>query len=116
MEKFDFSYNRAWKDGIRYRTLISKMESGKEQRRGKGVGRRRFKLTFEKDTITSDDAQDIWDFFIARKGRLESFLWDYKKPDGSVEEVTVRFDMDFLERDAFLDLVYEHGVTLIEVI
>jgi phage-related protein len=92
------------------------MESGKEQRRSKGLPRRKFTLKFDKTTNYNDDAQEIWDFFRARKGRFEKFLWDYKKADGSVEEVTVRFDEDNLSREAFLTKAYSFGLTLIEVI
>lgn len=116
LTKFNFSFNRAWKDSIRFKTLITQFENGKEQRRAKGLPRRVFKLKFEKATTKNSDAQDIWDFFVARKGRFEAFLWDYPKPDGTFEEVKVRFDMDVLERDAFLTAIYTHGITLIEVI
>lgn len=116
LPKFNFSYNRSWKDGIQYKTLVTQFESGKEQRRSKGSPRRKFTLQFDKATTTSDDAQDIWDFFCARKGKYEKFLWDYEKPDGTIEEVTVRFDTDMLERDVFMETIYSHGLTLIEVI
>ena len=41
-------------------------------------------MSLAKATITNSDAQEIWDFFIARRGRLETFLWDYKKSDGLI--------------------------------
>jgi hypothetical protein len=53
---------------------------------------------------------------VARKGRFEPFLFDYKKADGSVEEVTVRFGEDNLSRDVFLTKAYSFGLTLIEVL
>ena len=116
LEKFDFSYNRAWQDGIKYNTLVTQFESGKEQRRFKSLPRRKFQLNFEKQNMTNTEAQNIWDFFKARKGRYGSFLWDYKKSDGTVEEVTVRFAQDELNRDVFMETLYNHGLKLIEVI
>lgn len=116
LAKFVWKANRAWQDGIQYNTLITQYESGKEQRRSKGLPRRKFILEFEKATITNSDAQEIWDFFMARRGRLESFLWDYPKSDDSIEEVTVRFDMDALNRETFMNIIYSFGITLIEVI
>lgn len=116
MEKFDFEYKNAWQDGIKFNTIVTKMESGKEQRRAKGSPRRVFRLTFDKTTNYNNDAQAMWEFFVARKGKFETFLWDYPKPDGTVEEVTVRFDTDELSREAFLTKAYSFGLTLIEVI
>ncbi len=116
LAKFVWKANRAWQDGIQYNTLITQYESGKEQRRSKGLARRTFSLQFEKATTTNSDAQEIWDFFMARRGRLEPFLWDYKKSDGSIEEVAVRFDMDALNRETFMNIIYSFGITLIEVI
>jgi phage-related protein len=116
LQKFDFEYKNAWQDEIGYNTLVTKMESGKEQRRSKGLPRRKFTLQFDKTTNYNDDSQAIWDFFVARKGRFEPFLFDYKKADGSVEEVTVRFDEDNLSREAFLTKAYSFGLTLIEVL
>jgi len=116
LAKFDFKYKNAWQDGIRFNTLVTQFESGKEQRRAKGLPRRVFRLQFEKTTNYNDDVQSIWEFFVARKGRFEPFLWNYKKPDGSIEEVKVRFDEDILNRDVFLNKAYSFGLTLIEVI
>lgn len=116
LHKFDFSYKRAYQDEIVYNTLVTKFENGKEQRRAKGSPRRKFYLEFDKANTTSSDAQAIWDFFVARKGKYEAFLWDYTKADGSTEEVKVRFNHDNLKRDVFMDLLYEHGLEFIEVI
>lgn len=116
LAKFNFEYKNAWQDSIRYKTLITEFESGKEQRRSKGQPRRIFRLQFEEVTMTSSGAQDIWDFYVARKGRYESFLWDYEKADGTTEEVEVRFDIDTFERDTFMTILYEFGLPLIEVI
>ena len=116
LAKFVWKANRAWQDGIQYNTLITQYESGKEQRRSKGLPRRKFILQFEKATTINADTQEIWEFFIARRGRFETFLWDYQKSDGTTEEVTVRFDMDALNRETFMSIVYSFGIALIEVI
>jgi phage-related protein len=118
LAKFDFKYKNAWEDEIGFNTLVTQFESGKEQRRSKGPanGKRLFRLTFDKTTNYNNDAQAMWDFFIARKGRFESFLFDYKKADDTVEEVEVRFAKDSLSREAFLNKAYSFGLELIEVI
>ena len=116
LAKFDFSYNRAWQDGIQYNTLVTQFESGKEQRRSKGLPRRKFKLKFEKENMSNNEAQQIWDFFRARKGKFEAFHWDYTHSDGTVEEVKVRFAQDELSRDVFMETIYKHGLDFIEVI
>jgi hypothetical protein len=116
LAKFDFEYKNAWQDEIGYNTLVTKMESGKEQRRSKRPPIRRFVLEFNKTTNYNDDAQAMWDFFVARKGKYEPFIFDWEKPDGSVEEVTVRFAQDTLSREAFLDKAYSYGLELIEVL
>lgn len=116
LPKFTWKANRAYQDGIVFTTLISQFESGKEQRRSKGLPRRKFRLYFQKENITKQEATEIWNFFVARKGRYEAFEWDYEKDDGTVETIKVRFDTDVLERDVFMNLLYEFGLPLIEVI
>lgn len=116
LEKFNYQANKSYKDGIEFNTLVTEFESGKEQRRAKGLPRRIFTLEFEKSTTTSSEAQAIWDFFVARKGKFEPFLWDYTNADGVTEELTVRFDQDTLDRDVFFNVMYSHGLKLIEVI
>jgi len=116
LAKFDFKYKNSWQDKIGYNTLVTKMESGKEQRRSKGLPRRKFTLTFDKTTNYNNDAQAMWDFFVARKGKFEPFYFDWKQPDGSTEEVKVRFAQDSLSREAFLNKAYSYGLELIEVI
>lgn len=116
MEKFQFSHNNEWTDGIKFKTLVTEFEGGKEQRRTKGLPRRFFRLNFEKSTMTSDHANYIYNFFVARKGKTETFLWDYEKDDGTIEEVTVRFDQDELERTVFMNYIYRFGLKMIEVL
>lgn len=116
LAKFDFKYKNAWQDEIDFNTLITKMESGKEQRRSKGLPRRKFVLEFDKTTNMNTDAQEMWRFFVNRKGKFEPFRFDWKKPNGTIEEVKVRFNTDKLSREAFLNKAYSFGLELIEVI
>ena len=116
LAKFDFEYKNAWQDEINFKTLVTQFESGKEQRRSKRPPKRRFVLEFDKTTNYNNDAQKMWEFFIDRKGKLEPFLFDYIKPDGTIEEVKVRFNTDALNRDVFLNKAYSYGLELIEVI
>lgn len=115
LAKFDWEANRAWEDEVNYKTLITQFEGGKEQRRSKGERPRVFRLKFEKQTTTKDDAHEIYEFFRAREGQFEPFYWDYEKSDGTTEEVKVRFNSDTLSREAFLNLLYTFGLTFIEV-
>lgn len=116
LPKFTWKANRAYQDGIVFNTLITEFESGKEQRRSKGLPRRIFKLEFEKENTTKTEATEIWNFFVARKGRFEPFEWDYEKDDGTIETVTVRFNSDALNRDVFMNIIYKFGLSFIEVI
>lgn len=116
LAKFDFEYKNAWQDEIGFKTLVTKMESGKEQRRSKGLPRRKFTLEFDKTTNYNNDAQAMWQFFVNRKGKFEPFLFDWEKPDGSIEEVKVRFNTDSLSRENFLTKAYSFGLELIEVL
>lgn len=116
LEKFNFEYKNAWQDEIKFKTIITQFEGGKEQRKTVGPPRRKFTLQFDKTNNYNNDAQAMWDFFVARQGKFEPFLFDYKKSDGTVEEVKVRFDTDTLNREAFKNIAYSYGLELIEVL
>jgi len=113
--KFDWEANREWEDELNFRTLVTEFEDGKEQRRSKGDRPRVFRLEFSKQTLTNDDAEEIWQFFKDREGRYEPFYWDYEKSDGTTEEIEVRFNMDTLSRNAFLNILYNFGLEFKEV-
>lgn len=98
------------KEGIQFNNLITEFESGREQRRAKGVPRRTWKLTFKKDQA---DADAIWNFYVARKGTFEPFSW-ISPIDGKT--YNVRFMQDSLERSALWKVLYNFGLDLIEVI
>ena len=116
LAKFDFEYNNSWEDEIGFKTIVTKFESGKEQRRSKRGPKRKFRLQFDKTTNYNNDAQAMWEFFKARKGKFEPFLFGYKKSDGTVEEVKVRFAQDSMSREAFLNKAYGYGLEFIEVL
>ena len=62
------------KDSVKYETLITTYESGKEQRRTKiSTPQRAFNMRFSKALITDGTADGIWNFFKARKGKGEGF-------------------------------------------
>lgn len=107
---FDFTANKVYDDEIEFYTLVTKFESQREQRRGKGSPRRRFSLVFEKKET---DADAIRSFFEDRKGRLEPFLWEHPRTG---EEITVRFDIDKLSRKVEYDVLFKHGLPIKEVL
>jgi len=107
---FDFKANRVYDDTITYKTLITRYENHREQRRGKGEPRRRFSLFFEKKET---EAEAIRDFFKDRRGRLKPFKWVNPRTG---EEITVRFDVDELSRSVEYDVLFKHGLPIKEVL
>jgi len=95
-------------ESVVFQTAITRFESGREQRRARGLPRRRWRLRFRKGEA---DANDIWDFYVAMNGPFEPFLWgnpvDHKA-------YWVRF-ADILTRRAMWRAVYEFGIELVEV-
>lgn len=75
--------------GIRIPTVEFKADSGVVQRRKTGSS----KLTFDFNYIalTAAAYKTLFDFYIARSGKVESFLWT--APDTKIT-YTVRFAMD----------------------
>lgn len=61
-------------------TLVTPFDSGAEQRRQKSLYPR-FNVRFQLQSLQAADAQTIWDFFMARKGRFESFYFFDRMPD-----------------------------------
>jgi len=90
--------------------IISDFDVGPEHRRERGSIRRRWTLRFRKGQV---DAETIWNFYVARKGSFESFLWT-NPLDGRT--YTVRFEQDNLTRTVLWRAVYETGLSLIEVV
>ncbi len=116
LPKFTWKANRAYVEEIRFNTLVSQFESGKEQRRSKGPPRRVFRLEFEKSMTTNNDAKEIWEFIKARKGQFEAFEWDYTDENGNTETVKVRLTSDVVSREVFMNTIYRFGLQFIEVI
>src|SRR5690606_12791935 len=97
-------------ESIQFRTLITRFESGREQRRAKGSPRRRWELRFRKDQV---DADELWTFYVARRGAYEPFLWE-NPVDG--QAYLVRFERDNLSRTVLWRAAFEYGLGLIEVL
>ncbi len=110
METFAWEPAQVIEEEIRFRTLITPFESGKEQRRSKGVPRRVWTMKFSRLKAEGDQ---IWAFYVARKGVYEAFLWT-NPIDG--QQYTVRFLEDSLSRTDFYNLAYEFGLKIIEVV
>lgn len=93
-----------------FRTLVTQMENGPEQRRNKQPKRRIFQLPF---TQFESDAQDITDFFEARQGRFDDFYWQH--PDTG-EGINVRFGNDNLSRNRDHGLAQSFQIILREIL
>lgn len=110
MEVFTWQPTEVIEEEIRFKTLITQFESGKEQRRSKGTPRRVWTMKFSR---LKDEGDAIWAFYVARRGAYETFLWT--NPIDGVQ-YTVRFLEDNLSRTDLYHLVYEFGLKFIEVV
>ena len=120
-ETFNFQYERAYKASSSWKTLIDEVYSGGEQRRNQwSEPRKKWVLQFN---VNAANAEDILDFFDARRGRYEAFYWQWQavhpvkgtNMGGDGETYTVRFDDDTLN---FEHLFYGNKtfqITLVEV-
>ncbi|KXS41187.1 MAG: hypothetical protein AWU54_1716 [Candidatus Frackibacter sp. T328-2] len=117
LAKFDFKHNQSKvNDRTGYFNISTTYEDGNKQVRNKGRKPRRWKLTFEKTNLDTNKALQIRQFFENRKGSYEPFLWDWKKEDGTVQEIEVRFVEDELNRSIEWYLKYGFSLTIEEVI
>jgi len=58
-----------------WKTLITEFETGAEQRRGKWRNSRAsLKYQFDRGTLTTNDVQDIWRFYMRQQGAYGTFL------------------------------------------
>jgi hypothetical protein len=64
-------------------TLVSQFDSGAEQRRQKSLYPK-FNAKLRLNGYAAAAAQTIWDFYMARKGRFESFYFFDPAPDASI--------------------------------
>lgn len=83
-----------------------------EQRIAHWAGaRHRFRISF--NNITKDEADALYNFFIARQGAAEPFRWT--NPEDSTEYI-VRFAIDRIKHNAFTLRLYRFGeIELVEV-
>lgn len=95
-------------ESVTFQTAITRFESGREQRRARGLPRRRWRLRFRKDEA---DANAIWDFYVAMNGPVDPFLWGNPVDR---QAYWVRFPGP-LTRRAIRRAVYEFGIELVEV-
>ena len=84
-ETFDVIPQYIWEVGYSHNVLKTTFESGKTQRRYKGAKPREWNLTFKGawSTISS-----VVDFFNARKGSYEAFIW---LPPGETDSIYASF-------------------------
>ena len=99
---------RQIEESVTFQTAITRFESGREQRRARGLPRRRWRLQFRKGNVNADA---IWDFYVAMNGPVDPFLWDNPVDN---QAYWVRF-ADILTRRAIRRAVYEFGIELVEV-
>lgn len=90
METFSIMPAYQWQATIGRRVLISNFESGIEQRRDKGPMPREWVLGF----AGKEKISQLTDFYNARKGPVETFLW---VPPEAETPVTVRFKDDSVQ-------------------
>ena len=110
MEKFDFRGDEEFTEEFDIRVLKTEMENGPEQRRVKRPLKRVFRLPFSQ---FADKADEIRDFWLARSGPFEAFLWDH--PDTN-ETITVRFGNDTLSRERIYGKAHSFDIVLQEVL
>lgn len=84
---------------VKFVTRVSESETGKEILRSKRTnGIYGFELKFERLTTANADA--MWAFFIAKKGKASWFTWQNPCPGGLL--YTVRFDEDEMGQGYFM--------------
>jgi|GEM_PF-3284442 len=96
-----------------FATLIRDLGGGYEQRASKAPsgGLARFKLVFQ-ERPQADIETYLYDFYVARKGRLESFY--LPDPFNPAVNYTVRFDQE-LSEEQFYDTVENSQIEFAEV-
>ncbi len=103
--------NYEHQEAIEFPVAVTRYPNGTEQRiLTSAQGGRRFSLVYK--SIAPADIDVLWDFYIARKGKHESF--NYVSSRDGVTYV-VRFDMESMSRELFAYNLERTGVKLIEV-
>ena len=94
-----------------YDVLITNIP-GKELRRTRHTtAKLTWNLTYH--AIHDGDCKYLWDFFIARKGKLESFTFVHPR---TAVSYTARFDDDRLNRKEIGNNLFDVTIKLIEVL
>lgn len=93
-----------------FKTRTVEALDGTEKRSAQGALRRKWKIAF--DNLTPDDANTLWNHYLAQSGPLASFnLYDYV----SEETFSVRYGAR-MNRQTFVFEAERIGVELVEVI
>lgn len=114
VDTFNFEYNKAYTASVEFQTIVDEKFTGSEQRRDIWTNpRRKWVLEFDKNKV---DREDLVDFFIAQKGRKNSFKWTWAADKGGDDvEYTVRFNSDSINLDV-MELGYSNfKLELVEV-
>jgi uncharacterized protein (TIGR02217 family) len=97
---------------VEFKTLISQFENGVEQRRNKwSQGKRQFTVLF--DLLSPTNMGYLYDFYVARKGSYESFVYIDPITSSSVD---CRFVDDKLSFEEFSHDLRRTGLKLIQVL
>lgn len=110
MAVFDFPPLYALQYTTDHNVLISTFESGREQRRYKGVRPRKWKLGFRE---VPSRINQIVAFFNERKGAYEKFDW---APPGATSPIKVRFEENSLTTSYYGRAYAECELVIKEVI
>ena len=82
---FPFEVQFPYTEDVIFHTLISQFESGKEQRRGIWLKPlRSWKVSLS--VLERNDIATLWDFYIARKGALQTFIFNDLNDDPITDE------------------------------
>lgn len=99
------------KEGRYYDVLITDNPGAEERRTRSTTLIRSWELNYK--AIHDGDCKYLWDFFTARKGKLESFTFIHPK---SSVEYTARFAEDTMKREEIGENLFNVTVSLIEVV
>jgi len=89
-------------------TLVTTLESGKEQRRSRRTfTRTRINFIFDPDALGADE---FYDFFIARKGRYEAFyLPSFQRETTVRTNYTSGYELQIISNACFSGITNENG-------
>lgn len=97
------NYN-VYTEEVKFNTSKSEFESGAVERRALwAYPLRTFVLQYE--ALSEEDAEDVLDFFLARKGSFGNFYWTHKEV-----QYTVTFKEDIMSLARFAYQLYSLGI------